>query len=77
MKEANIRVELDDRNETLQSKIRSAQREKVSYMLIMGDKEEKNGTVTERARSGKADGPFPIETFIGYITEEINKKTNW
>jgi threonyl-tRNA synthetase len=74
LKENGIRVELDDRNERLQAKIRDAQNEKVSYMLIIGDKEVETNTVTERARSGKADGPFPIETFIGYIRKEIDEK---
>lgn len=74
LKEAGVRVELDDRNEKLQAKIRDAQIEKVSYMLIVGDKEVESKTVTERARSGKADGPFPIETFIGYIRKEIDQK---
>lgn len=76
LKESDIRVELDDRNETLQTKIRNAQLEKVSYMLIVGDKEVETNTVTERARSGKADGPFSIETFIGYIHPEIDNKVN-
>ena len=71
---ANIRAELDDRNEKLGAKIRDAQMQKVSYMLIVGDKEVESNTVTERARSGKADGPFPIETFIGYIRKEIDDK---
>ena len=74
LKQANVRVELDDRNETLSAKIRDAQHEKVSYMLICGDKEMQTNTITERARSGKADGPFPIETFIGYIRKEIDEK---
>jgi threonyl-tRNA synthetase len=71
---AGIRAELDDRSETLGSKIRDAQKEKVSYMLIIGDKEVESKTVTERARSGKAYGPFPIETFIGNIRKEIDEK---
>ena len=45
-------------------------------MLICGDKEMQTNTITERARSGKADGPFPIETFIGYIRKEIDEKVN-
>src|SRR3990167_1064795 len=53
LKQANVRVELDERNETLSAKIRDAQHDKVSYMLICGDKEVKTKTVTERARSGK------------------------
>ena len=48
--------------------------EKVGYMLIVGDKEVESKTVTERARSGKPDGPFPIETFIGNIRKEIDEK---
>lgn len=74
LKKNGIRAELDDRNERLQAKIRDAQNQRVSYMLILGDKEVETKTVTERARSGKADGPFSIETFIGYIREEIDKK---
>jgi threonyl-tRNA synthetase len=74
LKEANVRVELDDRNETLQEKIRNATLEKVGYMLIIGDKEVGSKTVTERARSGKPDGPFPIETFIDNIRKEIDEK---
>lgn len=74
LKKANIRTELDDRNETLQAKIRDGQLEKVSYMLIVGDKEVKDKTVTERARSGKSFEPFPIETFIKNIRKEIDEK---
>ncbi len=74
LKDAGVRVELDDRSETLGAKIRDAQKEKVSYMLILGDKEMESKTVSERARSGKADGPFPIETFIDNIRKEIDNK---
>jgi threonyl-tRNA synthetase len=77
LKEANIRVELDDRNERLQAKIRDAQMEKVNYMLIIGDKEVKTKTVTERARTGEQDGPFSVETFIGNIKKEIENKVIW
>jgi len=76
LKKENIRIELDDRNETLGNKIRKGQQDKVSYMLIVGDKEMANKTVTERSRSGKADGPFSIETFLGYIKPEIANRVN-
>jgi threonyl-tRNA synthetase len=76
LKETNIRVELDDRNEKLQAKIRDAQNAKVSYMLILGDKEVESNTVTERARSGKAYGPFSIEVFIENIKKEIADRIN-
>lgn len=74
LKAANIRVELDERSETLNAKIRKGQEDKVSYMLIMGDKEVESKSVTERGRNGKAAGPFPIETFIEKIRKEIHEK---
>lgn len=74
LKENNIRAELDVRNETLNSKIRDAQLEKVSYMLIVGDREEKEGTVSERGRSGKDYGPQKLEDFIKNIGKEIDEK---
>ncbi len=70
-----IRVELDSREETMQAKIRDAQLQKIPYMLIVGDKEEKSGTVSERGRSGKDYGQIKIDEFIANITKEIKEKT--
>lgn len=75
LKDENIRVELDDRNETLQAKIRDAQMEKIPYMLIVGDKEEKSKTVTPRNRDGKVDAPFTIEDFLVKIKAEIKDRS--
>jgi threonyl-tRNA synthetase len=72
--DAGIRAEVDDRSERIQEKIRKGHKDKVAYMLIVGDKEVETNTVTERHRSGKPDGPFPVETYIGYMHEEIDKK---
>jgi len=74
LKNEHIRVELDDRSETLGAKIRKGQEEKVSYMLIIGDKEVETMTVAERARSGKAYGPFSIETFLENLIPEIKNR---
>ena len=74
LKEEGIRVEVDVRGERLQAKIRDAQLEKVAYMLIVGDREEKEETVAERGRSGKDYGAQPLEKFIKDIKEEIDKK---
>jgi threonyl-tRNA synthetase len=71
LKKENIRVELDDRNETLNAKIRKSQQDKVSYMLIVGDKEVETKTVSERGRSGKSYGSHHIQEFISNIKEEI------
>lgn len=75
LKEQGIRVEVDERNERLQAKIRDAQLEKVAYMLIVGDREEKEGTVAERGRSGKDYGGHPLKEFIENIKKEIKEKT--
>ena len=75
LKAESIRVELDDRSETLGAKIRDAQKEKVAYMLIVGEREIKDGTVSERGRSGKDYGSMKLEEFIKNIKEEIARKT--
>ena len=74
LKNAHIRVELDDRKETLQSKIRDAQMEKASYMLILGDKEQEAGTVAVRGRNNKNYGPIPVDQFIEQIRKEIDER---
>lgn len=76
LKEAGIRVELDDRSEKIGYKIREAQLEKVPYMLIIGDKEQEQGAVALRVR-GKGDQG--VVNFLGFkrqILEEINEKRN-
>lgn len=70
-----IRVELDSRKKTLQAKIRDAQLEKVPYMLIVGDKEEKAKKTRLRARSGKDHGSIGIDKFINNLKKEIEEKT--
>ena len=74
LEKEGIRVEVDERNETLQAKIRDAQLAKVPYMLIVGDKEEKDGNVSERGRSGKDYGPQKLEKFIVELKKEIDEK---
>lgn len=75
LRENNIRVEIDDRNETLGAKIRDAQNEKVPYMLILGDKEEKAKKVAERGRSGKDYGNQSLDEFLINLKKEIETKS--
>ncbi len=75
LKENGIRAELDDRNERLQGKIRDAQMEKVSYMLIIGDREQEAGAVAIRKRSGDDLGSKSVEEFKKLIKKEIEEKT--
>ncbi|OGD25657.1 threonine--tRNA ligase [Candidatus Azambacteria bacterium RIFCSPHIGHO2_01_FULL_40_24] len=72
--ESNVRTEIDDANETIGKKIRNAEVEKISYILVIGDKEEKNGTVSVRER-GKGDlGAQKLEKFKSKILFEIEEK---
>ncbi len=71
---AGLRVEVDDRSEKIGFKIRSAQLEKVPYMVIVGDKDIENSTVSVRSRKQGELGAMRIEEFVKNITEEIESK---
>ncbi len=70
---AEVRVKLDDRNETLGYRIRDAQKEKVPYIVVVGAKEEETGKVAIRPREGEQQ-VVSIEEFIEKITKEIKEK---
>ncbi len=69
-----IRIEIDDRSEKIGYKIREAQLEKVPYMLLVGDKDIENNTVSIRDRRDGDIGSMSIEEFIAKITEEVANK---
>jgi threonyl-tRNA synthetase len=71
---AGIRVELDTRSERLQAKIRDAQLSKVPYMVICGDKELEEQTISVRSRSGQNTGPMQADAFLGELQREIDRK---
>ena len=74
LKDSGIRVEVDQRSETMQSKIRDAQLQKVPYMLIVGEQEEKDGLLSIRTRSGE-NSKAPVEKFLDKIKTDIDSKT--
>lgn len=74
LSESNIRVELEEANETLGYKIRKAQMEKVPYMLIVGDKEEKSHTVSIRSRKDGDKGSMMVPMFIASLMQEIKSR---
>ena len=74
LKEEKIRVELNDSDETLGKKIREGQLQKIPYLLIVGEKEEKAKTVAVRDRKKGDLGPVKIDKFIEQIKEEIEEK---
>ena len=69
-----IRSELDARAESANYKIRAAQLEKIPYMLVIGDKEVENGTVSVRTRDGKNLGAISVDEFIAKAVNEIETK---
>ncbi|MBI4338562.1 MAG: threonine--tRNA ligase [Chloroflexi bacterium] len=61
LRQAGLRVQVDDRGERMNAKIRDAQLQKVPYMLVVGDREQQQGAVALRLRSGENPGPMPLE----------------
>jgi threonyl-tRNA synthetase len=74
LKEAGLRVELDERSERMNAKIRDAQKQKIPYMLVIGDAEESEGKVALRMRGGENPGPMPLAEFIQLAKEAVEKK---
>jgi threonyl-tRNA synthetase len=68
---AGFRVELDDRQEKIGYKIREAQLQKVPYMLVVGDREAAEGTVSVRSRSGGDLGARTLDALIGEARDEV------
>jgi threonyl-tRNA synthetase len=71
---AGLRVELDDRQEKIGYKIREAQLQKIPYMLVTGDREAADGTVSVRSRSAGDLGSRGIDAFIADALDEIRRK---
>jgi len=74
LKEAGIRIELDARNERLQKKVRDAEIEKVPYMAVIGEKEEKDGTLSIRSKAQGDIGKMAITDFVSMLKREIEEK---
>ncbi len=69
-----IRCEIDDRSEKIGFKIRSAQLEKVPYMLLAGDKDIENNTISVRSRKQGDEGASTLDDFLARILEEVETK---
>jgi threonyl-tRNA synthetase len=75
LRDAQIRVEVDARRESMRQKIRQAQLQKVPYMLIVGDREAEQGTVAVRLRSGEDLGALPVAEFLARVQDRVDRKT--
>jgi threonyl-tRNA synthetase len=76
LQENSIRVSLNKANETLGKKIREAQKQKINYMLIVGEKEQSSESVAVRERTGGDLGTVKIEDFLEKIKKEIEEKNS-
>jgi len=71
---SDIRGQIDDRNEKAGKKIRDAELAKIPYMLVVGEREAQEGTVSVR-KHGQGDlGPQKLEDFAKLIRDEVNKE---
>ena len=73
LENSDIRTLIDNRAETMGKKIREAETQKVPYMLIVGENEEKEGTVSVRKRGGEDLGSMSVEAFAKLINDEVAK----
>ena len=76
MSESDIRVEVEEANETLGYKIRKAQMEKVPYMIIVGDQEMKGHTISVRSRKNGDLGSQSLPMFVANLIREIKEREN-
>lgn len=76
MSESDIRVEVEEANETLGYKIRKAQMEKVPYMIIVGDQEMKGHTISVRSRKNGDQGSQSLPMFVANLIREVKEREN-
>ena len=70
-------VDIDTRSEKLGYKLREAQLDKIPYMLVIGDKEAEEGTVSVRKRGHGDQGSMSTEAFVELIKEDIATRVIW
>ncbi|MCA9951672.1 MAG: threonine--tRNA ligase, partial [Anaerolineales bacterium] len=75
LRAAGMRVEVDASSERMNKKIRSAQMQKIPYMLVVGDKEAEEGAVAVRTRDNVNRGATPVAEFITHVTTLITTKS--
>lgn len=69
---SDIRAAVDDRNETLGKRIRESELKRIPFLVIVGEKEMNEGTVSVRRQGGIDAGSMPVEDFIKLVTDEVN-----
>jgi threonyl-tRNA synthetase len=74
LKAAGMRVFVDERSERMNAKIRDAQKQKIPYMLVVGDQEMEANQVALRKRGGENPGAMDLDAFLALANDEIEKK---
>jgi len=74
LSENGIRVEMDYRDEKIGYKIREARNERIPYIIVVGEKEEKEDTISLRSRKNGDEGTFKLESLIERISNEVRNK---
>ncbi len=74
LKNRGFRVEIDTRNSQMGAKIRDAQMRKINYMLILGEKERDNGSISVRTRNNENINDIKLDKFMDDLSEEIKEK---
>ena len=74
LRKQGFRVEVDSRNEKIGKKIREATLEKIPFMLVVGDRDMENGTVSVRTRKGEDLGAMTLEDFSAKLRQIVDEK---
>ncbi|MCR5523578.1 MAG: threonine--tRNA ligase [Clostridia bacterium] len=77
LRQVKLRADSDDRSEKLGYKLREAQLQKIPYMLVVGDKEQEEGTVSVRRRGEGDIGSMKVSDFIDLALADVNSKKIW
>lgn len=75
LRAAGLRVEVDNRSERMNAKVREAQLQKIPYMLVVGDKEAAADAVALRLRSNENLGALPLDEFIAQASKIIGERS--
>mgnify|MGYP003334077321 FL=1 len=75
MRSEGIRVDIDKSDDRMQKKIRNAQMEKIPYMMIAGEEDQKNGAISFRYRNGEQKNGIPIDEAINEVLSAIKSRT--
>ncbi len=75
--DAGVRVEVDDRSERMQAKLRDAQEQKIPVMVVVGDRDAAAGAVSPRLRTGESSQGLPLDDFVAELRGRIERRELW